>query len=72
MFFKYVALLSFAVTAIAGAIAPGRYRIFTVNFDSTARVRFADGPVFVDSANVNAGAFEVVSPSLGHLSLNFL
>jgi len=57
--FKYVALLSFAATAIAGVIPEGTYRIFNVASDSTARVSFASGPVFVDSTKKNVGPFEL-------------
>jgi len=38
MFFKYVALLSFTTSAVAGVITPGIYRIVNVASNSSARV----------------------------------
>jgi hypothetical protein len=72
MFFKYVALLSFTTSAIAGVIIPGIYRLVNVAAsDSSARVACGTAPVHVNRKEV-VGALELVSPSLGHLSLNVL
>ncbi|KAF8810382.1 hypothetical protein BYT27DRAFT_7186593 [Phlegmacium glaucopus] len=71
MFSKYVAILSFAASAIAGVVTPGTYRIVNVASGSTVRAYYAPGPLFVSSTRENAGWFELVSPSLGHLSFEY-
>jgi hypothetical protein len=68
-FFKYVALLSFAATVIAGAISPGTYLIINTAYDGAfATVQC----VFIYNTGENPGPYEFVSPSLGRLSLNML
>ena len=61
MFSKYVTLLAFAATAIAGAIQPGIYRITNVASHSTARSYNVLSSVFVASTRENPGPFELVS-----------
>ena len=61
MFSKYVTLLAFAATAIAGAIQPGVYRITNVASRSTARSYNPGTPVFVASTREFPGPFELVS-----------
>ena len=61
MFSKYVTLLAFAATAIAGAIQPGVYRITNVASHSTVRSYNHFSPVFVTSTRENPGPFELVS-----------
>ena len=60
MFSKYVTLLAFAASAIAGAIKPGVYKISNVASHSTARSYTPSTPVFVASTLENPGPFELV------------
>ena len=60
MFSKYVTLLAFAASAIAGAIEPGVYIIRNVASHSTARSYKDFTPVFVSSTRENPGPFELV------------
>ena len=60
MFSKYVTLLAFAASAIAGAIEPGRYKITNVVSQSTARSYEPYSPVYVSSTKEYAGPFELV------------
>ena len=60
MFSKYVTLLAFAATAIAGAIQPGIYKITNVASHSTARSYTPFGQVFVSSSKEYAGPYELV------------
>ncbi|KAF8810380.1 hypothetical protein BYT27DRAFT_7253762 [Phlegmacium glaucopus] len=59
MFFKYVSLLIFAASAIAGTITPGTYQIVNVASDSAARAYDGPGLVFVSSYRDLAGWFEL-------------
>ncbi|KAF8811401.1 hypothetical protein BYT27DRAFT_7089549 [Phlegmacium glaucopus] len=59
MFSKYVSLLIFAASAIAGTITPGTYRIVNVASDSAARVYYGSGPVFVSSYRGYGSWFEL-------------
>ena len=61
MFFKYVTLLAFAATAIAGAITPGVYRLTNVASQSTARSYDRIALVFVSSSKEDPGPYELVS-----------
>jgi hypothetical protein len=61
MFSKYVTLLAFAASAIAGAIQPGIYRLTNVASQSTVRTYSPGTPVFVSSTKENPGPFELVS-----------
>jgi len=59
MFFKYVALLSFAATAIAGAISPGTYLIINTAYDAAfATVQYPHDPVFIYNTGENPGPYE--------------
>ena len=65
MLSKYATLLAFAVSAIAGAIEPGSYRITNVASQSTARVCGPiDSPIYVSSTGECDGLFEIVSLGL--------
>ena len=60
MFSKYVTILAFAASAIAGVIEPGVYKIRNVASHSTARSYQAFTPVFVANTLENPGPFELV------------
>ena len=60
MLSKYVTLLAFAASAIAGVIEPGIYRIKNVASRSTARSYEPFTPVFVSSTRENPGPYELV------------
>jgi len=75
MFSKYITLLAFAASAIAGVIKPGVYRIFSVHSHSSARSYEALTPVFVSSTKENPGPFElwdVIEPEDGSYILRNL
>ena len=59
MFSKYVTLLAFAATAIAGVIQPGVYRITNVASQSTACTYNPSSAVFVSSTREFPGPFEI-------------
>ena len=60
MLSKYVTLLAFAASAIAGVIEPGVYKIKNVASHSTARSFAPFSPVFVSSTREFPGPFELV------------
>ena len=72
MFSKYVTLLAFAASAIAGAIQPGIYRITNVASQSTARTYTPSNPVYVSSTREDPGPFELVSSVFLSLPWNIL
>ena len=64
MLSKYVTLLGFAASAIAGAIEPGLYKIYNVASSSSARSYNPFTPVYVTNSKEIAGPFELVSLGL--------
>ena len=60
MFSKYVTLLAFAASAIAGAMKPGVYRITNVASDSTVRSYAPLTQVLISSTREFPGPFELV------------
>ena len=60
MFSKYVTLLAFAASAIAGAIKPGIYKITNVASQTNARSYADFTPVFVSNTFENPGPYELV------------
>ena len=64
MLSKYVTLLAFAASAIAGLIKPGIYRISNVASRTTVRSYVPQSPIYVSSSKEYAGPFELVSPCL--------